>query len=241
MGTATEDAFEFHSRLRRLSSIESMTRLYRDAIALHGFDTFACGELDLKNRERTVFYVIAWPERWRRFYLQSRLVERDPVVETLAYRREPFTWSDLRTDRRFHNLGREALKLAAQHGWVQGLVVPLPGSGSRVGLVSLAGSREDISAEQRAYLSLISFGFHVHVRALVGKQGFAAPPAGLTDRELACVKLVAEGCSDAQIGRRMRVATSTAHEFVEKAKRRVGVRSRPALVAVAVSLGMVDC
>ena len=240
MPTASLDAFEFHLKLCRLNSIETMTRLYRDAITQHGFDTFACGELDLVNRERTVFYVIDWPERWRRFYLQSKLVERDPVVEALSYRREPFTWSDLRTDRRFHKLGREALRLAAEHGWVEGLVVPIPGGGRRIGLISMAGTSELISPEERAYLCLISVNFHLYVRALVCTQGFAAPPAGLTDRELTCVKLVAEGCSDEQIARRMRIAISTAHEFVEKAKRRIGVHSRPALIAVAVSLGIVD-
>jgi LuxR family transcriptional regulator, quorum-sensing system regulator BjaR1 len=237
---SSPDAFEFHLKLRGLSTIEQMAGLFREAIAPHGFDTFACGELDLSNRDRTVFYSIDWPERWRRFYLQSKLVERDPIVETLAYHREPYTWSDLRRERRFHKLGREALDLAAKHGWTEGLVVPMPGGGRRIGLVSMAGTQDRISPDQRAYLSLVSIGFHLHVRTLVCKQGFAAPPAGLTDRELTCVKLVAEGLSDAQIARRMRVATSTAHEFVEKAKRRIGVHNRPALIAVAVSLGIVD-
>jgi DNA-binding CsgD family transcriptional regulator len=237
---STLDAFEFHLKLRRLSTIEQMTRLFSEAIAPAGFDTFACGELDLSNRDRTVFYAIGWPERWRRFYLQSKLVERDPIVETLAFLREPFTWSDLRRERRFHKLGREALALAAKEGWNEGLVVPMPGAGRRIGLVSMAGTKEEIAPEQRAYLCLVSIGFHLHLRALVCKQGFAEPPAGLTDRELTCVKLVAEGFSDTQIARRMRVATSTAHEFVEKAKRRIGVHNRPALIAVAVSLGIVD-
>jgi DNA-binding CsgD family transcriptional regulator len=234
------DAYQFHLKLRRLRSLPSMIALFRSSIAPFGFDTFACGELDLTERARSVFYVIDWPDRWRNFYLKSGLIERDPVVETLAHRRDPYTWTDLRRDRKFGQLGRDALKLAAAHGWVQGFVVPMPCISRRVGLVSLAGTREEISAEARAYLALISMGFQMHVRVLVGHQGFAVPPAGLTQREIDSVCLVAQGHSDKAIASRLGVAPSTSHEFIEKAKRRLKARTRMQMVAIAVSLGIVD-
>ena len=66
------------------------------------------------------------------------------------------------------------------------------------------------------------------------------PPAGLTRREIACLKLVARGLSDAAVAKQLRVAPSTAHEFVEKAKRRLKVRTRTEMVGVAVALGIID-
>ena len=227
-------------KLSRLTAIPAMTRLFRETIAPFGFDTFACGEIDLPLMSCVVFYVIEWPSEWRRFYFESNLIRRDPVVDTLTYRRTPYTWTDLKRDRRFGKLGREALKLAAANGWVEGLVVPAPSSASRTGLLSMAGHRDGIPAEEIAYLSLISLAYFHSVQSRVTSQGFAAPPAGLTPREIECLRLVASGMTDVQVAHKLAVAPATAHEFIEKAKRRLGVRNRASLIGVATGLRIVE-
>jgi DNA-binding CsgD family transcriptional regulator len=214
--------------------------LFRSAIAPYGFDTFACGELDLKLRERSVFYLIDWPKEWRHFYLSEGLIERDPLIDALAFRHQPFTWTELRKDRKLQKVGREVLERAAAAGWTEGLVVPLSRGASRIGLVSLVGHQADIGPEDRAYLCLICICLHSHLRTLVTREGFATPPAGLTAREVECVRLVAQGLSDNAIARALKIAPSTAHEFVEKAKRRLKTRTRVELVAIAAALGIVD-
>lgn len=234
------DAIEFNTRLRRLTGLPACAELFRNAIAPFGFDTFACGELDLSDRDRAVFYIIDWPERWRRFYIGSGLIHRDPVIDSLAFRAEPFTWSELRADNKLAKLGSHALDLAAAEGWTEGLVVPLPNKGSRVGLVSLVGHENITDPEVRALLCIISICLHGHARTLVAHEGFAIPPVGLTQREIECVRLVARGLSDGAIAEALGVARSTAHEFIEKAKARLKTRTRAELIAVAVSLGIID-
>src|SRR5580692_1226862 len=229
----TWETYQAYTQIRRQASIAEATAVFRRYIAPFGFVTFACGELDLADRDRSVYYVIDWPESWRKFYLNSKLIERDPIIDSLLFRREPFTWTDLRKDRKFGKAGREVLKYLASHGWVEGLVVPLPGAYGRMGLVSLVGTKGELDRESQAHLSLISLGFHYHVKALATRQGFARPPAGLTPRELACIRRVAKGESDARVAAGLRVAPSTAHEFIEKAKRRLKVHTRPELIAVA--------
>ncbi len=235
-----QDAFRFNTRLRNLKTPASCAELFRGAIAPLGFDTFACGVLDLKQRDRHVFYVIDWPDAWRRFYFSSGLIEHDPVVDALAVRHQPFTWTDLRKDRQFKQAGREALERAAAAGWSQGLVVPVAQGANRVGLVSLVGHQTEIPLDDRAFLCLIGICLYTHLRTLMLDGGFAAPPAGLTLRELDCIKLVALGSTDGAIAKAMGVAPSTAHEFVEKAKRKLKSRSRMEMVAVAASLGIID-
>lgn len=234
------DAYGFHVRLRRLRTLDSSVALFRSAIRAAGLDSFACGELDLAQRARTVYYVIDWPDKWRRFYMESGLVQRDPVVESLAYRQEAFTWSNLRRDRRLGKVGREGLALVATFGWSEGLVVPIPSIGRRVGLVSLVGGVKEPSAEVRGYLTLISLMFYYHIRLMVTHQGFATAPIGLTEREIDCVRLAAQGLSDKAIAARLGIATSTTHEYIEKAKRRLLTRTRTHMVAVAVALGIID-
>ncbi|WP_368039913.1 response regulator transcription factor [Sphingomonas bacterium] len=97
-----------------------------------------------------------------------------------------------------------------------------------------------MTAKTRASLHVLGTLLHGHLRSLVTNHGFALPPAGLTGREIACLRLVAQGLSDSAIGAALRIAPSTAHEFVEKAKARLRVRSRTKLVAIAVELGIIS-
>jgi len=233
-------AFHFNAQLRGLKTIAACADLFRAAVAPFGFDTFACGELDLKVRERNVFYLVDWPTPWRRFYMSEGLVERDPLIDALAFRHQPFMWSDLRKDRKLHKVGREVLERAAAAGWTEGLVIPLSRGTNRIGLVSLVGHQADIAPEDQAFLCLIGMCLHGHVRTLVRREGFAIPPAGLTAREVECVRLVAQGLSDNAIAKRLGIAPSTAHEFVEKAKRRLKTRTRVEMVAIAAALGIID-
>lgn len=172
--------------------------------------------------------------------MTSGLIDRDPIVEEMGRRTAPFTWSDLRMERRLSRAERKTLDLCAAAGWTEGLAVPLPQSSGRIGLVSLAGHRDCRDPGERAYIFLISICLHSYVQTLVGRHGFALNPAGLTERELACLRLVAIGKSDGQIAQQLGIAASTVHEFVEKAKRRLQVRSRPELAAIAAALGIVD-
>jgi DNA-binding CsgD family transcriptional regulator len=234
------DAAHFNEALRELDTPAACAALFSSTIAPFGFDTFASGEVDQVHRDRSAFHIIAWPEKWRRFYLQSGLIDRDPIVEQISLRTGPFTWSDLRAERQLSKLGTEALDLATKSGWTEGFIVPLPQSSGRIALVSMAGHRDCRDPTERAFLTLISICFHTYVRSIIGKHGFAVPPAGLTEREVASLRLAARGKSDAAIAAELGIAVSTAHEYVEKAKRRFSVHSRAELVALTTSLGITD-
>jgi DNA-binding CsgD family transcriptional regulator len=239
-GADTRDIVRFNSELRRQTTAAACADLFRSAIAVLGFDTFSCGEIDLRDRSRSVFTIIEWSDRWQDFYAKSGLVHHDPIIKALETRKEPFTWSDLRRDRTMARFGTRALDLAAKEGWTEGLVVPIPQSGNRMGLVSLAGKNPGLSKADIDYVCLIAVLLAGHVRTLAPMQGFAQPPMGLTDREIVSLRLVAIGLPDAQIAERMGVSTSTAHEFVEKAKRRMNAKSRAEMVALAVAMGIID-
>ena len=235
-----QDALSFCAALARAPDRETCKRLFREIIAPFGFDTFACGEIDLDHRNRCAFYLIDWPDAWLRFYRTSGLIDRDPIVGELRNYRDPYTWSDLRADRRFAQLGGEALDRLRAAGYSEGLVVPLRRRGSRYGLISLVGHCRAIDDDLKSFLSLLAMHLHAHVRRHVSIWGCELPPGSLTAREIESVGLVAEGLSDRQIAQRLGIAISTAHEYVEQGKRKLGTRSRAETVAVAVSLGIID-
>jgi DNA-binding CsgD family transcriptional regulator len=171
--------------------------------------------------------------------MESGLINRDPLLEELSKTDQPFTWSELRASRRLSKTGTEAINRAAAEGWVEGLVVPIIGVNHRLGLVSMVGHR-NVDAAAREYLTLASTALHDHARRLAPREGFAMPPVGLTDREIAAIRHVARGLADAEIGAAMGVAKTTAHEFVEKARAKLKARNRAELTAIAVSLAIID-
>jgi LuxR family quorum sensing-dependent transcriptional regulator len=214
-------------------------KLFLEVLRPYQVEIFACGEVDLTVKERTVFFVIEWPDDWRNFYLSSGLADRDPVVAALAHRHGPFTWSELRTDRQLSLAGTEGLQRLSDHGWTEGLVVPIPRGGARFGLVSMAGRGRPFTPDEKSLIALLSIGFHERVRAMAPEHGFPVPPAGLTDREIQCLTLIAHGRSDRAVGAKLGIAQSTAHEYLENAKRKLQAGTRAQAVALAVSLGII--
>jgi len=214
-------------------------RIFQHAVHPFNVRGFACGEIDFRVPERTVFYAFDWPKAWRDFYLQRGFRQRDPLVEALKRRREPFTWSELRRDRRWSAVGTQGLQIIAEQGWNEGLAVPIPRTEDRFGLVSLYFRDRILDPDDKAMLAMLSYCFHERLRNLSPKFGFALPPAGLTKREIETLRLIALGATDREVGRRLGISPSTAHEHFENAKAKLKVSTRAEAIALAVSLAIV--
>jgi DNA-binding NarL/FixJ family response regulator len=61
-----------------------------------------------------------------------------------------------------------------------------------------------------------------------------------SEQELEVIRLVAQGHKDAVIARRLGVAPVTVHRRVQRFCRRVGARSRPHAIAIAIARGWLD-
>jgi Autoinducer binding domain len=118
-------AIEFYRALQECHDIGSCAALFKSFVAAYNVDVFACGEVDIDNKGLTVFHIIEWPEKFRKLYHAANMVERDPIVEGLRYFREPFTWTDMRRQRMLNKGEIETLRIVGQHGWRDGLVVPV--------------------------------------------------------------------------------------------------------------------
>jgi LuxR family quorum-sensing system transcriptional regulator CciR len=230
---------EFALAIGAARSLAECAALFRQLVTPCGIDAFASGEVDIEVRQRTVFFVIDWPDSWRNFYLRSGLIDRDPLLDALQSHHQPFSWSQLRAERTLSKVGSASLRLAGEHGWTDGLVVPIPRGGSRFGLVSLVGTARDLGESDKATLILACHAFHSRVRFLAAAEGFALPPAGLSARELQCLALVARGHSDRGISEALGIAMSTARDYIDTTKQKLVASTRAEAVALAISLGII--
>jgi DNA-binding NarL/FixJ family response regulator len=67
-----------------------------------------------------------------------------------------------------------------------------------------------------------------------------ANPAGLTARETEVLRLLAQGCTNAQLARRLHRSTKTIEHHVAAVLEKLDVRSRAQAVAAAFSMGIIE-
>jgi DNA-binding CsgD family transcriptional regulator len=231
-------AAEVYAALQGAATVAKCAAVFKSAVQAYDIDVFACGEIDLLNKSVVVFHIIEWPDDWRNYYMRSRLFEFDPTVDRLSRHRTPFTWTELRRERRLDNAGLEAFRQAARYGWREGLVVPVDRGGSFCGLVSLVGRSPRFPAHERLQLCLMSECLLGRLRALGPPDKYPVPPSGLSPREVEAVRHVALGRTDAEIAAALKISRTTAHQYVETARRRLNARTRAHLAAKAVTLGL---
>lgn len=235
---AVPDPLRFYTELQARTSVAECSALFRDAVARFGVVAFACGEIDLADRSRNVMFIVEWPKAWIDYYVKSGFIEQDPIVNALRFHRKAFSFGDIIRDRRFSRLDREALRAAAEYGWSRGLAVPVARGGERFGLVTMIGPGDELDPTQRAYLCLIGECLLARIRSLGEIVEYALPPAGMTKREIQAARLVAVGCSDAEIASKLGVSESTAHKHVESGRNRLKARSRAHMAGLCLSLGI---
>ena len=117
------DVLRFYTELQQRKSVAGCSALFKDAVSRFGMVAFACGELDLVDRDRNVMFVAEWPQAWRRYYEKSGFLKRDPLINALAFYRQPFEFADIVRDSRFSNADRDLVRAAAEHGWSRGLAI----------------------------------------------------------------------------------------------------------------------
>lgn len=217
----------------------TLVEAYNGFIAPFGMSHYALGEIDLQDRRRSAMVIASWPPEWLRYYTDSKLIERDPLFAALQKADGPMSWSDIR-DNPVSRGDRQLFIAAAEFGWNEGFVVALRRGGTRRGLISLCGPRERLPREDYGALTAGSVLFYERVRGQLAGAPSVYMAAGLTQREVECLTGAAAGLSDAGIAQRLGISAATVHEHIERAKRRFGVRSRTAAVAVAVSLQLVQ-
>ena len=230
-----ERLYAFCSALFSTTDFATASSLFSVECARLGIDGFACGEVFLGERPQTLLLRTDWPAEWLDFYVDEKLFESDPLFERLRRSCSVFSW-----DNTWDTLGRGTRwrDAVTSFGWRSGLVVPIARGNNRVGLISLASMGAVPSPRDQALLATIARVFYERLRTLAS----GAPPPTLpclTRREIECLQHVAAGRDDGDIALRLGIATSTAHEHVERAKRKLGARTRAQGVGVAVGLGII--
>ncbi len=164
--------------------------------------------------------------------IDRELVYEDhPLVRHALNSQSPFLISDL-TNSPMHQGERWTELLADVVKSGEGLVIPIWRNEEPLAGFNLGGQKPDTSGLTRALLQVV--GHAAIERALELRQGKGAS-AGLTltVRETQCLRYVAIGHSDAEIGKMLGISPRTVRFHVDSAKTKLGVSTRVQAIAKA--------
>ncbi len=175
------------------------------------------------------------PRRWRGSASGKFVESLDPLPKAARrLRRAAFLWSDA-SPRHGPAWGSywEALD---EHGIGDGTAVHLFTPGGITSRVTVAFGHDALTRHQRRAVELASFALIERMLAFAPARKWGGPV--LSERERDCLALVAHGKSDAEIAAQLAIAVSTAHFYIEKAKRKLGVKTRTQAVAKLIAAGL---
>jgi len=237
---------EFLAALSGLTTCEAVMSALMKVARPFGMDCVAVGELPSAGSTRLKpFFHTTWPKSWFDIYAEQGIGSDDPIVTTARGARMPFSWTDIRDNLERWNLTRRDLRgfdLALEHGWSDGLAVPIHGPDGYHGLVSYAGNPPRLGPLERAALQSAALFAHdrmlsLHEADADGRRASTLHSA-LSPREVETIRLLASGLTDREIAGHFGVAERTALHYVARARAKLGCRTRAQLMAEAIRGGV---
>ena len=210
-----------------------------------GFEQFAMGHhVDLTGPPADAMRLTTYDPAWVETALGKRYFVDDPIHAASMKTAVGFLWSDV--PKMIQMTGRQngILEAARRFGLAEGFTVPVHVPGEYRGTCSFgARSLDNLQPDALPTAQLIGvFAFEAARRIMRARQrhekGSSIP--SLTERQLACVTLVAAGKTDWEIGRILGISEGTAHEHIEAARKRYGVVKRTQLVIRALFDGQIS-
>lgn len=227
-------------RLAGCVSMEDVRDMARATLRPLGFTASAIGGFaPLVSGAKPFFYYQDWPAHWLALYARENFAASDFGVAEARRRNAPFTWLEAKAARKLSSDEKRVWRAVLDHGWRDGVNVPIHGPAGYFGLVAFAADHDGISPRMVSELAAFGIAAHRRCRELSGDQHATRPTARLSSRELEALRWVAAGLADAEIGGRMSISAHTAKGYVDSARVKLSARTRAQAVLMAYVDGLI--
>lgn len=228
----------FAQAARSCASLEELRGLLEASVRELGFDYFALVDhSSLSGPFGRFVRLDNYPPSWVDELTLEGLVADDPVHLASRRSNRGFGWLELDRLIRLERRHFEILERSRAHGLGSGFTIPanVPGEPSASCSFAVAAGRE-IPAGPLGCAELV--GAHALGAARrLRPPGPRSEPPHLSRRELDCLRLVAIGKTDWEIGKILGLSTETVRQYMKSARAAYGAVSRAQLVA----FGLRDC
>lgn len=225
------EAERFRHAAESVATLADLKVLFAATLKPFGVTGFAVGHLAGGGRPTSIF-IGTWPPALMESYAMGAFINDDPGVAWARVHAAPLRWDGRPGGGHEDDRVVQAFR---SFGFAEGLVVPVHGPGDARGCAALLAGRLDVRPAQEATVAGMCRAAYRVARRLHDRQ---AGRTGLPPRERAALALVAQGFEDAAIGAALGITRISAHVYVERAKRRLGAKTRAQAVAIAIADGV---
>lgn len=172
---------------------------------------------------------------WAEHYVAQRHFERDGIVLLLPTTLDVMVWSDLLRSTEFANESKRVFREARSFGLKGGLVLPQHYLNGAVGATILTSpDRISQSRRERSAIKILASYYGAVVRRLKAPQTLPGD-VRLTPRQRECLLWVRAGKTDWEIGKILSLSEHTVADYIDAARKRLGVRNRTQAVIEAIA------
>jgi len=222
-------AWDFLRTASDCQTLEALDEGFSTALKPFEFDGFSCAFAQTSaasDMEAKLLFGRS-NQDWDSYYFASGYLEYDPCIPQLLSSSHPFSWADMQM-RSESPMARQMWSEASEAGLNSGFVIPIPGDKEdELYGVRLMSPARRFDQDARPVLNALAITYCVHgIKLLESAKTAGTDRSPLSKREAECLAWVTEGKSDWDISEILNISQWTVHEHIERAKSKLGVRSR---------------
>jgi LuxR family transcriptional regulator, quorum-sensing system regulator BjaR1 len=236
---ASKLALDFLDFCEKQTSAATIEDRFISTLKALGYEYVACAShIDPLRPRPGGVSVLNYPTPWVQHYSDEDFARIDPVFLAARVMSSPFNWEDCLARMRLNRDQKRVLDEGASCGLSRGLTIPLRSPDVIPASCSLIAGADGVDPLALAHtLMIVIYGHGAMHRRL--NPDALVDPVVLPPRERECLTLAGGGKSDWIIGEVLGVSARTAHNAIERAKKRYGVSSRVQAVVRAVFDGQI--
>lgn len=233
---------DYRDDLANCTSTAGVGDVFRRGVAEHGYTASICQIFERTSDGPQVQLLFRdVPRRWATFYDREKFGVRSPVLHAARRGLAPFTFLELFASRQTVPAEQaEVWHAVREWGWHNGFVVPVHGPNGYFSYISIASPERNLNLDPstRAEIQMFALLAHERCHGLINVDADEDPSDALTEREIECMRWVASGKTDWEIGIILTIAAATVKFHVNSARRKLGAATRPQATAMLALRGM---
>jgi LuxR family quorum sensing-dependent transcriptional regulator len=233
---------EFGHSMASCKTPDQVGDLFRREVARHGYTSSACRAFPPAESaaRSSVLLFRNWTKDWAKLSDQKGFAANSFVIIDARRRMSSFTWLDVPKARVLSAGEREVWDAVMAWGWSNGFVLPVHGPGGYFATVSMASPERDLNLgnENRLHLQMIATLAHERCHVLANLASAESALVTMSARELECLRWVAAGKTDWEIGMILSISARTVKFHVRGACAKLGARTRAQAAARLVLAGL---
>jgi DNA-binding CsgD family transcriptional regulator len=224
-------------RIAAEKTIANVWRAYLEAARIAGFSYGMAFFLPRNRSIDVTVFAEDFPVGWLKNYVAKGYQSDDPLMARNETALTPFTWDMAEWEDAPHPACRRWRDDNKAAGVCAGFTIPDRSAGD-FKMITVCGDNRDLDPLDRSALHFAGLEALNRMHELGIPPRLGALPA-LTQRERECLKWIAAGKSDWEIGCILSISEKTVNSHVEHAKQKLGATTRAQAVVAALRTGAV--